>query len=113
MKHTAALFKSLEDETRLRIIGLLLGVKELCVCHIIDVLQLPQSTISRHLATLKNAGWLKDRRAGVWIHYSINPDLSPTHVILIKTLGDVLKQSDTARKDKKRLSKLGPKDCCT
>ncbi|MBN1613159.1 MAG: metalloregulator ArsR/SmtB family transcription factor [Deltaproteobacteria bacterium] len=113
MKNIATLFKSLEDETRLRIMGLLLGVGELCVCHIIEVLQLPQSTVSRHLAILKNSGWLKDRREGVWIHYSINPDLSPIHKILIETLRTVLEKNDMAWNDKKRLTKLGPMNCCT
>jgi len=113
MKNIATMFKSLEDETRLRIMSLLLSVNELCVCHIIEVLQLPQSTVSRHLATLKNAGWLKDRRAGVWIHYSIDPDLSATHQTVIETLRTILEHNDTARTDQKRLMKLGPTNCCT
>jgi ArsR family transcriptional regulator len=113
MKDIATLFKSLEDETRLRIMGLLLGAQELCVCHIIEVLQLPQSTVSRHLATLKNAGWLKDRRAGVWIHYSIDPDLSSTHKTIIGTLRTVLERNDMAKKDKKRLAQIGSMNCGT
>nr|HXK57067.1 metalloregulator ArsR/SmtB family transcription factor [Gammaproteobacteria bacterium] len=56
MKVIARLFKALSDETRLRILCLLLE-GELCVCDIMAVLQLPQSTVSRHLAYLKNAGW--------------------------------------------------------
>jgi ArsR family transcriptional regulator len=113
MKEMTTLFKSLEDETRLRIMNLLLGGSELCVCHMIEVLQLPQSTVSRHLAILKSAGLLKDRRAGVWIHYSIKPDLSPTHQIFIEALHTVLENNDMARKDKKRLAKLGPANDCT
>jgi ArsR family transcriptional regulator len=112
MKEIATLFKSLEDETRLRIMALLLDADELCVCHIMEVLQLPQSTVSRHLSNLKNAGWLKDRRAGIWIHYSIARDLSPIHKAVILILRSTLKQNVMALKDKKRLANLGVTNCC-
>jgi len=71
MKPVARTFKALADETRLRILVLLLE-GELCVCELIAALELPQSTISRHLAYLKNAGWLKDRRQGVWMYYRLS-----------------------------------------
>lgn len=70
MKNEARLFKALADETRLRILALLLG-GELCVCEIIAALALPQSTISRHLAYLRNAGWVQDRRQGMWMYYRL------------------------------------------
>src|SRR5512136_2463220 len=70
MKTTVRMLKALSDETRLRILCLLFQ-GELCVCAIMAVLQLPQSTVSRHLAYLKNAGWVDDRRCGVWMYYSI------------------------------------------
>lgn len=112
MKSIASLFKSLEDETRLRIMALLLDAGELCVCHLIAVLQLPQSSVSRHLATLKNAGWLKDRRAGVWIHYSLAPDLTPAHEALIEALRTILDRDETAANDRERLAGLGVAACC-
>ena len=64
MKTTAKLFKALSDETRLRILSLLTE-GELCVCDLMEVLQLPQSTVSRHLAYLRNTGLVADRRQGV------------------------------------------------
>lgn len=106
MKTLAALFKSLEDETRLRIMGLLLDVDELCVCHIIAVLQLPQSTVSRHLATLKNAGWLNDRREGLWIFYSLSQALGPVQQALIPPLRTLMAQNEAAGNDRERLAKL-------
>jgi len=45
---------------------------ELCVCELIAALELPQSTVSRHLAYLKKTGWLEDRRQGVWMYYRLN-----------------------------------------
>ena len=68
MRTTAQFFKALSEEPRLRILALLLG-GELCVCDLMGVLQLPQSTISRHLAYLRNTGWVKGRRLGVWMYY--------------------------------------------
>jgi ArsR family transcriptional regulator, arsenate/arsenite/antimonite-responsive transcriptional repressor len=70
MKKTAQLFKALSDETRLRILALLSG-GELCVCDLMAVLELPQSTVSRHLAYLRNAGLVEDRRQGVWMYYQL------------------------------------------
>jgi len=72
MKREAQLLKALADETRLRIL-LLLTAGELCVCELMAALELPQSTVSRHLSYLKNSGWLLDRRAAVWMYYRLNP----------------------------------------
>lgn len=71
MQNKAKTFKALADETRLRILVLLFD-GELCVCEIIAALELPQSTISRPLAYLKNTGWVRDRKQGVWMYYRIN-----------------------------------------
>lgn len=70
MKKTAKIFKALSDETRLRILSLL-GEGELCVCDLMAILDLPQSTVSRHLATLRNAELVTDRRQGVWMYYRL------------------------------------------
>jgi ArsR family transcriptional regulator len=68
----ARLFHALSDETRLRIVGkLLLG--EQCVCNLMDTLEAGQSRLSFHMKTLKDAGMVTDRRAGRWIHYSLDP----------------------------------------
>ncbi|WP_038911044.1 metalloregulator ArsR/SmtB family transcription factor [Dickeya dadantii] len=67
------LFKALSDETRLSIVLLLREVDELCVCDLCEGLQEPQPKISRHLALLRDAGLLVDRRQGKWIHYRLSP----------------------------------------
>jgi len=85
MKSAARIFKALADETRLRIL-LLLTRGELCVCDLMAVLELPQSTVSRHLATLRHAGWVEDRRQGVWMYYKLAQDGEP----LQRALGEVL-----------------------
>lgn len=88
MQQLAQTFKCLSDPIRLRILVLLQTEGELCVCDLMAVLKLPQSTVSRHLAYLKRCGWLNDRRDGVWMHYTINRGVSQISVDLL----DLLKQ---------------------
>jgi ArsR family transcriptional regulator len=72
MKHQAQIFKALSDPIRLRIVLLLLAEGELCVCDLMAVLGLPQSTVSRHLAYLKRSCLVDTRRQGVWMHYQLS-----------------------------------------
>jgi ArsR family transcriptional regulator, arsenate/arsenite/antimonite-responsive transcriptional repressor len=69
------LFKALSDVTRLRCLSLLISNKELCVCELTNALALPQPKVSHHLAALRKAGLVADRKDGLWIHYRINPDI--------------------------------------
>jgi ArsR family transcriptional regulator, arsenate/arsenite/antimonite-responsive transcriptional repressor len=72
----AHVFRALADETRLRILALLRD-GEVCVCHIQGGLQLPQPTISRHLAYLRRSGLVEARREGTWMHYKLTEAGSP------------------------------------
>lgn len=63
--------KALADPTRLKIVYLLKH-GELCVCEIMEALEKPQATVSHHLNILKNAGFLKWRKEGVWVHYRLS-----------------------------------------
>jgi len=63
------LFKGLSDPVRLRIAHLLAQRDKLCVCDITDALSLPQSTVSRHLNTLKHSGLVVAERRGKWVYY--------------------------------------------
>ncbi len=71
MNDLVAIFKALSDETRLRVIKLL-EQGELCVCDISAALDMVQPKVSFHLSALKDAGLIKDRKQGKWIHYSLN-----------------------------------------
>lgn len=73
LDNTAHLFKALSEPLRLRILALLLQRETLCVCDLVTVLKQGQSTISRHLNYLKNAGLVKSWREGTWMHYQIEP----------------------------------------
>jgi ArsR family transcriptional regulator len=69
------LFAALAHDTRLRCLLLLLRHEELCVCELTHALGAAQPHVSRHLAHLREPGLVLDRRAGLWIHYRINPKL--------------------------------------
>ena len=71
MKELTNIFKALSDETRLRILKLL-EHGELCVCDVVAALDMVQPQVSFHLRILKEAGILKGRKDGKWIHYRID-----------------------------------------
>lgn len=73
MKETAAFFKVLADEARLKMLWLLFHKRELCVCDFIEVLGITQSKASRHLRILYRAGLVTDRREGLWVYYALRP----------------------------------------
>jgi ArsR family transcriptional regulator, arsenate/arsenite/antimonite-responsive transcriptional repressor len=90
MRAEARFFKSLSDETRLKVLWLLSGTEELCVCDIIDVLRITQSKASRHLRYLYHLGWVTDRRDGLWMSYRLCvPPGSPGEKLL-KLLEEML-----------------------
>lgn len=68
-------FKCLADETRARAILLIADQGELCVCELMCALGDSQPKVSRHLALLRGAGLLLDRRQGQWVYYRLNPEL--------------------------------------
>src|SRR3989304_3575780 len=70
-------FPALADPTRLRCLLLLAAEGELCVCELTHALGESQPKISRHLAMLRAAGIVSDRREGLWVHYRLNPELPP------------------------------------
>ena len=68
-------YKCLADDTRLRCLLLIAHEQELCVCELTEGLQDIQPKVSRHLAQLRKASILLDRRQGQWVFYRVNPAL--------------------------------------
>ncbi len=93
-------FKALSEETRLRVIKLLEG-GELCVCDIVAALELVQPKISFHLNALKEAGFIKDRKQGKWIHYRIDDSNMFKRFLISSVLERV--SDDLVAEDKQRL----------
>src|SRR5215472_11100905 len=104
-----ALFKALADETRLRILGLLL-TGEVCVCDIHESLKVPQPKASRHLAYLRRSGIVDTRRDGLWIHYRLAELSDPVMAALIDAVKHALTHVEAVQKDGDRLHKRT--GCC-
>ena len=95
-------FRAVSDRTRLRILNLLRG-GEVCVCHIVAVLDSPQPTVSRHLAYLRKAGLVVARKEGLWMHYSLAPARSKAHEMLLDCLAQCFEEEGGFSKDAGRL----------
>jgi ArsR family transcriptional regulator, arsenate/arsenite/antimonite-responsive transcriptional repressor len=88
------LFHALSDETRLEIIELL-RQGERCVCELTDTLDAAQSRLSFHLRVLKDAGIVRDRKDGRWVHYELDPEAFEEMETLVSVMKPrVLKRAD-------------------
>ena len=101
-------YKALGDENRLRILNLLVAKGELCVCDIQRVLDAPQARVSRHLAYLKNSGWVLDRREGLWMMYRLSDHLDPAQKMEIKIIRSEFPKVAEFKRDLKMLER---KEC--
>jgi ArsR family transcriptional regulator len=111
MDELAQLYKALSEETRIRIM-LLLMEGELCVCDIQAVLDEPQSKISRHLAYLKHSGLVRSKRVGVWMHYLIKESADETCKAQLAFMGERLSKLPQYRADKKKLREFRKTKAC-
>ncbi|MFZ1386695.1 MAG: metalloregulator ArsR/SmtB family transcription factor [Thiolinea sp.] len=98
--------KALADQTRLRILNLLAQKPELCVCELTEALELAQPKISRHLAILREAGLLLDRKAGLWVHYRLHEDLKPWAKSVLSQLQLASQDEQIYQEDSQRLQEL-------
>ncbi len=103
MEELTTIFKALSDGTRLRIVKLL-EKGELCVCDIVAAMDIIQPKASFHLGVLREAGLIKDRKQGKWIHYSLNESDMFKRMLMVS----VCEKSDGAvmTEDRKRLTRF-------
>ena len=74
MENVQQIFAALSDRLRLRCVLLLAQEGELCVCELVQALDVSQPKVSRHLATLRTAGIVVVRREAQWLHYRLDPN---------------------------------------
>jgi len=99
------LFQALGDPTRLRLVNLLTQTGEICVCELVDALELPQYNVSRHLQILLKAGWLEDRKVGKWVYYRMARDLKPYHRSILRAIDQLREEREDFRRDEQRASR--------
>ena len=111
MRDLVKAFKSLSDETRLRILNILLQ-RECCVCEVMQALDISQTRASRNLTALFDAGFLKQRKDGLWSLYSIDKEATKDFLpVLLKAVTRGLEGNELAAEDRERLKKavrVGP-----
>jgi len=103
---SVSFFKALADPIRLRIVHLLTRQDELCVCHFMQVFDLPQSSISRHLSTLRNAGLVIGRRDKLWVHYRLGIEEQSPYAAIIKEIAVLNRIEPVLAEDLKRVKNI-------
>lgn len=115
LPRTDTMFRAFSDRTRLRILHLLHGAGELCVCDLVRVLRVPQPRASRHLAYLRRAGLVAARKQGLWSYYQLTPARSALHAKLLECLACCSRDIPELARDSERLKRArcgGTSECC-
>jgi len=111
MRELVKAFKALSDETRLRILSLLME-RGCCVCEVMQALDISQTRASRNLSALYDAGFLKLRKDGLWSLYSIDRDgMEKYYSNLVDAVRKALEGNRVVDMDRERLRKaerVGP-----
>jgi len=101
-----AVTKAMADESRARILAALEG-RELCVCQLIELIELAPSTISKHLAILRGARLIESRKEGRWMHYRLaRTGASKTVTDALDWLTRSLRSQELIRADRQRLGQI-------
>lgn len=106
--------KALADPTRVRILAALVE-NELCVCELVDALEMGQSTLSNHLQTLRQAGILRTSRQHKWINYGIESSSRPAVEGVLAHFSKSLAVDQRRQRDAGRIAKrlaLRENGCC-
>ncbi|MGM8870505.1 ArsR/SmtB family transcription factor [Psychrobacter sp. 2Y5] len=93
------LFKVLSDPTRLKLFQILYKKEARCVGELVDMLDQPQPTISRHLNHLKKLGILSCVRDGTWMWYKVANDTPDWCATILETTYQTLKEQNTPVKE--------------
>lgn len=101
-----ALFKLIADQTRLRCLVLLSTHGELCVCEFVQALDLSQPKVSRHLATLRAAGFVEARRQGQWMFYRLSAALPDWANTIVAAASEGARTESPYTTDAKRFRRL-------
>ena len=96
MKNLAALMAALSDPTRLGALLLVWDGEEHCVCELMERLDATQSRMSRHMAVLKQAGLVVDRRDAQWVRYRRNPKLPQSTKAIVNAVLSAATAKDKA-----------------
>ncbi len=106
--------KAVSDETRVRVL-MFLRPGELCVCEIVELLELAPSTVSKHMSILTQAGLVEQRKSGRWHYYRLAENGGADARQVLEWMASALEKSPVIREDAKRLKALLKRNaqaCC-
>jgi ArsR family transcriptional regulator, arsenate/arsenite/antimonite-responsive transcriptional repressor len=101
-----SLFAVLSDPTRLRAVMLLQSAGEICVCEFTHAMGESQPKVSRHLAFMRDAGLVKARRQGTWMHYRLDLTATPWVEDIITATHNKIFDQLTFRNDLRKLKQM-------
>jgi ArsR family transcriptional regulator len=106
VKDVTRMLTAVADPTRLRLLRLI-HRQELCVCELMDAVQLPQYAVSRHLRELRRVGMVEATRSGRWMHYRISAKAAASGLYqdLLKLLDVHTHDLAETKRDDARLAK--------
>ena len=107
MKKTLLQFKALGDENRFRIV-MMLRIRKLCVCEMLEVLDITGGTLSNHLKILQHAGLINQKKEGRWVVYSLTESIDET---LFAYIDNNLNDTKIFEKDKHSVLSLSRELC--
>jgi len=112
MRNYVKIFKALSDSNRLRILKMLEDCP-MCVCEIRAVLNLANSTVSKHLSLLREAGFILDEKNGKWVDYKLNDKTDNPQVRkLMKLIPEWLNDEARIKADKRKLESVDRNKIC-
>ncbi|MFY9345435.1 MAG: metalloregulator ArsR/SmtB family transcription factor [Planctomycetota bacterium] len=111
-KSVAAACRAVADPVRVRILATILEAGELCVCHVEAAVGVSQSRASRHLATLKRAGMVVDRREGAWVHYRVPRRPDAIARAILRLIRDTMETDAQTRAIARRAVALRDRTAC-
>jgi len=111
LRRTERIFSAAGDPNRLRILKML-EVKPMCVCEITACLGIAQSSVSRHLGLLRDAGLVADRKRGLWVEYSLASRSETMASAVLSALSRWGRDDPRIRADREKAARLDRKRIC-
>ena len=111
MRNLVKIFKALSDPQRIRIIKML-EIRELCVCEISEILNLANSTVSKHLSILRDVDLILDKKEGKWVNYSLNLENENFINKLQPLIGELLIDDKIIKDDHKKVESADRNHIC-
>jgi ArsR family transcriptional regulator len=111
-KRLARVYAALGSDIRLRLINFISAHKEMCICELVDQLDMSQANISRHVSILRDAGILQDRKVGTWVLLRVDESAlkacSAELVAIVKRNHEASRSEDAEKRLEERCTEAQP-----